>query len=176
MIREGERDKEPLACAIAHWSWEREGDILSLQELSEFQEGFSEADDRGWYPLHTAAVQPLVKMLEIVLCASFRLSLEEKTMEGETLLTLAAMAGLVDNVKMLLEHGASPHNTNSKKESPLLLAVRFGSYDMASALITRGACVEQVGLKQSTGLHEAAKVILENLAVCPTSLTTADHV
>ncbi|XP_013980246.1 ankyrin repeat and SOCS box protein 15-like [Salmo salar] len=51
------------------------GDILALQELSEFQEGFSEADDRGWYPLHKAAVQPLVKMLEIVLCASFRLSL-----------------------------------------------------------------------------------------------------
>ncbi|CAB1323483.1 unnamed protein product [Coregonus sp. 'balchen'] len=134
------------------------GDILALQELSEFQAGFSKADDRGWYPLHKAAVQPLVKMLEIVLYASFRLSLEEKTMEGETLLTLAAMADLVDYVKMLLEHGASPHNTNSKKETLLLLAVRFGSYEMASALITRGACVEQVCLKQSTALHKAAKV------------------
>lgn len=55
------------------------------------------------------------------LSASFRLTLEEKTLEGETFLTLAVKAGLVENVKMLLDHGASPHTTNSKNESPLLL-------------------------------------------------------
>lgn len=57
-------------------------------------------------------------------------------MEGETLLTPAAMAGLVDNVKMILEHGASPHNTNSKKESPLLQVIVKGikSVSLASLL------------------------------------------
>uniref|UniRef100_A0A673XHV8 Ankyrin repeat and SOCS box containing 15 n=1 Tax=Salmo trutta TaxID=8032 RepID=A0A673XHV8_SALTR len=140
----------PVKSHHSFWYILHPGDILALQELSEFQEGFSEADDRGWYPLHKAAVQPLVKMLEIVLCASFRLSLEEKTMEGETLLTPAAMAGLVDNVKMILEHGACCDFSRS--------AVRLGLYEMASALITRGACVEQVCLKQSTALHEAAKL------------------
>lgn len=50
------------------------------------------------------------------------LSLEERTgVGGETPLTLAVKAGLVQNVKSLLEYGASPHNTNSKNESPLLL-------------------------------------------------------
>lgn len=50
------------------------------------------------------------------------LSLEERTaVGGETPLTLAVQAGLVQNARSLLEHGASPHNTNSKNESPLLL-------------------------------------------------------
>lgn len=53
--------------------------------------------------------------------ASFSLTLEEKTSDGETFLTLAAKAGLVENVKTLLEHGASPHTTNMHDKSPLLL-------------------------------------------------------
>ena len=54
------------------------------------------------------------------------LSLEERTAGGgETALTLAVTAGLVQNVKNLLENGASPHNTNTKNESPLLLGNRL---------------------------------------------------
>ena len=49
-------------------------------------------------------------------------SLEERTVTGgETPLTLAVKAGLGQNVKSLLEHGAPPHNTNSKNETALLL-------------------------------------------------------
>lgn len=49
--------------------------------------------------------------------------MEEKDWNGETALTLAIQAGLEENVRILLEHGALPHNLNSKKlkESPLLL-------------------------------------------------------
>lgn len=53
--------------------------------------------------------------------ASLRLTLEERTSEGESFLTLAVTAGFVENVKMLLDYGASPHMTNSNNESPLLL-------------------------------------------------------
>lgn len=49
------------------------------------------------------------------------LTLEELTEDGDTALTLAVEAGLVANVKMLLLHGASPHSTNSRNESPLLI-------------------------------------------------------
>lgn len=107
--------------------------------------------------------------------------LEEQTEDGDTALTLAAEAGLVDNVRMLLRHGASPHNTNGRNESPLLFgrtrahlqhqafrvndrsfphsaAVRQGSYDMVLTLIMGGAFVEQVCLTKWTATHEAAKV------------------
>lgn len=56
-----------------------------------------------------------------VAMASTDLTMEEKTEDGDTALTLAAEAGLVENVNMLLQHSASPHNTNSKNETPLLI-------------------------------------------------------
>lgn len=43
------------------------------------------------------------------------------TEDGESALILATQAGLVENVRILLEHGASPSRTNDKNESPLLL-------------------------------------------------------
>ncbi|KAK7891180.1 hypothetical protein WMY93_023143 [Mugilogobius chulae] len=131
-------------------------DLVALQELCENPEIFSQVDSRGWYPLHWAAVQPVVEVLELVLYASCRLTLEETTVEGETFLTSAVNAGLVDNVKMLLKHGASPDTTNSRNESPLLLAVRSGSRKMVFAVLSGGARVGQVCLKKWTAMHEAA--------------------
>ncbi|XP_017350330.1 ankyrin repeat and SOCS box protein 15b isoform X3 [Ictalurus punctatus] len=119
---------------------------------------FAETDSRGWLPFHRASVQPNAEILDAVLLASHELCMEEVTADGETALTLAAQAGHVENVKLLLQHGASPHNTNSKNESPLLLAVRVGSYNMVLALISGGAFVEQVCLKKWMAIHEAAKV------------------
>ncbi|XP_051238462.1 ankyrin repeat and SOCS box protein 15 isoform X2 [Dicentrarchus labrax] len=135
----------------------KQGDMLALQELCDFPAAFSQVDECSWYPLHRAAVQPLVLVLETVLYASFNLTLEEKTSDGETFLTLAVGAGLVKNVKMLLDHGASPHTTNGKSESPLLLAVRAGCYEMVSVLIAGGARVEQVCQKKWTAMHEASR-------------------
>ncbi|XP_049430168.1 ankyrin repeat and SOCS box protein 15-like isoform X1 [Epinephelus fuscoguttatus] len=135
----------------------KQGDMVALQKLCDFPAAFSQVDKQGWYPLHRAAVQPLVQVLETVLYASFSLTLEEKTSGGETFLTLAVKAGLVENVTMLLDHGASPHTTNSKNESPLLLAVRGGSYQMVSSLIAGGARVGQVCLKKWTAVHEASR-------------------
>ncbi|XP_062419146.1 ankyrin repeat and SOCS box protein 15-like [Pungitius pungitius] len=135
----------------------KEGDALALQKLCDFPAAFTQADERGWFPLHKAVVQPVVRVLQAVLHASFRLTLEERTSEGESFLTLAVTAGFVENVKMLLDHGASPHTTNSNNESPLLLAVRSGSRRMVSCLIAGGARVEQVCLKKWTAMHEACR-------------------
>uniref|UniRef100_A0A3Q3AMY4 Ankyrin repeat and SOCS box containing 15b n=1 Tax=Kryptolebias marmoratus TaxID=37003 RepID=A0A3Q3AMY4_KRYMA len=132
------------------------GDEGALQELMCCASAFSESDSRGWRPLHAAAAQLLPEILQAVLQAA-DLTLEEQTKDGDTALTLAAEAGRVENVKMLLKHGASPHNTNSRNESPLLIAVRQSSYDMVYSLIMGGAFVEQVCLTKWTATHEAAK-------------------
>ncbi|XP_040885612.1 ankyrin repeat and SOCS box protein 15b [Toxotes jaculatrix] len=137
------------------------GDVYALEELSACVSAFSESDSRGRLPLHAAAVQPQQAILHVVLQVSLMsadLTLEEQTEDGDTALTLAAEAGLVENVKMLLQYGASPHNTNSRNESPLLIAVRQSSYDMVLSLIMGGAFVEQVCLTTWTATHEAAKV------------------
>ncbi|KAM7367081.1 hypothetical protein PAMP_015006 [Pampus punctatissimus] len=137
------------------------GDVYALQELSGCVSAFRETDIRGRLPLHVAAVQPQREILPVVLQVSLSmdLTLEEQTEDGDTALTLAAEAGLVENVRMLLQHGASPHNTNSRNESPLLIAVRQRSYDMVLALILGGAFVEQVCLTKWTATHEAAKQV-----------------
>ncbi|XP_073336503.1 ankyrin repeat and SOCS box protein 15b [Pagrus major] len=137
------------------------GDVCALQELSGCVSALRESDSRGRLALHAAAVQPQRDVLRAVLRAasmSTDLTLEEQTGDGDTALTLAAEAGLVENVKVLLQQGASPHNTNSRNESPLLIAVRQRSYDMVVALIMGGAFVEQVCHTKRTAIHEAAKV------------------
>ncbi|XP_060933258.1 ankyrin repeat and SOCS box protein 15 [Limanda limanda] len=137
-----------------------QGEVSVLREMLSHTSAFSEPDCHGWLPLHRAASQPLLEVLETVLTlAAQGLSLEERTaVGGETPLILAVKAGLVRNVKSLLEHRSLPHNTNHKNESPLLLAVRVGSYEMTHALVAHGAWVEQVCRKRWTAVHEAAKV------------------
>uniref|UniRef100_A0A665X296 Ankyrin repeat and SOCS box containing 15b n=1 Tax=Echeneis naucrates TaxID=173247 RepID=A0A665X296_ECHNA len=150
-IRESVQDAYKTACSFQINRFE--SDLHALQELSAHVSAFREKDSRGWLPQHAAAVQPQQMESE-----SVYLTLEEQTGDGDTALTLAAEAGLVKNVHMLLQHTASPHNTNSRNESPLLIAVRQNSYDMVLALIMGGAFVEQVCLTKWTATHEAAKV------------------
>ncbi|XP_067292689.1 ankyrin repeat and SOCS box protein 15-like [Pseudorasbora parva] len=152
------------------------GDTAVIHELWRFPSAFREVDSRGLLPLHRAAMHPSGKVLEAVLgilkiygcefstqfsiqsTVSSQLDIEEKGWNGETALTLAIQSGLEENVRILLEHGALPHNFNSKTESPLLLAVRVWSYPMVYALTTHGAVVDQVCSKRWTALHEAARV------------------
>ncbi|TNM91297.1 hypothetical protein fugu_019677 [Takifugu bimaculatus] len=138
----------------------RRGDSCALQQQAAHPSAYRECDSRGRLPLHVAAPRPQPDVLRAVLqgTASAHLTLEGQTGEGDTPLTLAVAAGLVDNVKILLGHGASPHNTNSRNESPLLIAVRQRSYDMVLTLLMGGAFVEQVCLTKWTATHEAAKV------------------
>ncbi|CAB1345790.1 unnamed protein product, partial [Coregonus sp. 'balchen'] len=106
-----------------------QGDVCTLQELSGLQ-AFTERDSRGWLPLHRAAVQSQEQVLNQVLLASFDVTVEDVTADGDTALILAVQEGLLEN----------------------------GSYDMVSTLIICGAFVEQVCLKKWMAIHEAAKV------------------
>lgn len=47
--------------------------MLALKELCEQPAAFSRVDEHGWYPLHRAAVQPLVQVLEMVLYGEWRI-------------------------------------------------------------------------------------------------------
>uniref|UniRef100_A0A8C6M3Q6 Ankyrin repeat and SOCS box containing 15 n=1 Tax=Nothobranchius furzeri TaxID=105023 RepID=A0A8C6M3Q6_NOTFU len=136
----------------------KQGDVSVLRGMLKHTFAFRESDSRGWLPLHWAASQPVLEVLETVL-KSQGSSLEERTgIGGETPLTLAVKSGLWHNVKILLEHGASPHNTNIRNETPLLLAVKAVSYKLTNTLVAHGAWIEQICQKRWTAMHEAAKV------------------
>nr|XP_056703169.1 ankyrin repeat and SOCS box protein 15 isoform X2 [Euleptes europaea] len=135
----------------------REGQVFDLQNFVKCKYAFDEADERGWFPLHEAAAQPIQQILEVILDASYKTMWEYKTCDGETPLTLAAKSGLVENVRTLLEKGVWPNTTNWKGETPLLIAIRQGSYKMASTLIEYNCTINQPCAKRWSAMHEAAK-------------------
>ncbi|XP_050955332.1 ankyrin repeat and SOCS box protein 15 isoform X2 [Labeo rohita] len=155
------------------------GDLFALQELSDYPAAFTEVDSKGWYPIHRAAVQQSVQVLEMVLYGSYRLSLEEETADGETPLILATQAGLVEIVRTLLEHGASPNRFNSKNESPLLLAcprkwtaiheaAKVGCTDILALLLQHGGNISEtdehgvtpMGIAAEYGQAEALDILI----------------
>ncbi|KAG7234551.1 hypothetical protein INR49_004486 [Caranx melampygus] len=141
-----------------------QGEVPVLKEMLSHTVAFRESDSRGWLPLHRAASQPVLEVLETVLRCKYTTGGSRPQSGGEDgggrgdAADPGVKAGLVENVKSLLEHGAAPHNTNSKNESPLLLAVRANSFEMTHALVAHGAWVDQVCRKKWTAMHEAAKV------------------
>ncbi|XP_072123985.1 ankyrin repeat and SOCS box protein 15 [Mobula birostris] len=135
----------------------RQGDILELQRLIEHKFALDEADEKGWFPLHEAAVQPIQQVLEIILDASYKTIWQQKTEDGETPLTLAAAAGILGNVQALLEKRICPNITNNKGETPLLIAVRQNAYKMVSVLLQHGALINRPCVRRWTAMHEAAK-------------------
>ncbi|XP_029471388.1 ankyrin repeat and SOCS box protein 15 isoform X2 [Rhinatrema bivittatum] len=135
----------------------RQGKMSEVQNHLKYKYALDEADERGWFPLHEAAVQPIQQLLEEVLDASCKTIWEQKTGNGETALTLAAKAGLTDNVTALLDKGVWPDTKNSKGESPLLIAVNLGVYEMVSTLIKHNSSIHQPCAKRWSAMHEAAK-------------------
>ncbi|XP_040199644.1 ankyrin repeat and SOCS box protein 15 isoform X3 [Rana temporaria] len=135
----------------------KQGEITELQKYMQYKYALDEADEKGWFPLHEAVVQPIRQITEIILDAIYKAQWEQKTTDGETPLTLAAKSGLDENVKALLEKGVWPNTKNSRGESPLLIAVRSGSHDMVVTLISYNCTINQPCVRRWSALHEAAK-------------------
>ncbi|XP_025327301.1 ankyrin repeat and SOCS box protein 15 isoform X7 [Canis lupus dingo] len=98
------------------------------------------------------------KLVEAIKQASYQTLWEFKTSDGETPLTLAVKAGLVENVRTLLEKGVWPNTKNDKGETPLLIAVKNGSYDMVFTLLKHNTSLDQPCMKRWSAMHEAAKL------------------
>lgn len=73
--------------------------------------------------------------------------------ENESPLTLAAMAGSPEMVKLLLAHGADPNIHVRNGSSALNIAVLHGNLELVKLLLAKGANVN--GGKYSTALEEA---------------------
>ncbi|KAM6436488.1 ankyrin repeat and SOCS box protein 15 isoform 1-T3 [Liasis olivaceus] len=134
-----------------------EGQVYDLQNYVKNKYALDEADERGWFPLHEAAIQPIQQILEVVLDASYKSMWEYKTCDGETPLTLAAKSGHAKNIRTLLAKGVWPNTMNRKGETPLLIAVRQSSHEMVSTLIEYNCIINQPCVKRWSAMHEAAK-------------------
>ncbi|XP_076839752.1 dynein axonemal heavy chain 12 [Brachyhypopomus gauderio] len=140
----------------------RAGNEEALQLLVQHTAALSMADDRGWIPLHEAAIQEKRSILEITFSASPQGSGHCRTLRGETPLFLAVVHGRRENAMFLLQNGCSPDCQDEDEDSPLVAAIKNDQYDLASLLLWYNATVDQKGSLQRTALHEASLLGLED--------------
>ncbi|TMS16120.1 Ankyrin repeat and SOCS box protein 14 [Larimichthys crocea] len=125
-------------------------------------ETLSRVDERGWIPLHEAAVQGNKRILEIIFSASPPGAAQCRTLKGETPLFLAVVHGLREIATFLLQNGCNPDLQNDEQDSPLVAAILNDQYDLATLLLRYNAKVDQIGPLNRTALHESAFLGLEN--------------
>ncbi|XP_023257592.1 dynein heavy chain 12, axonemal-like isoform X2 [Seriola lalandi dorsalis] len=140
----------------------KEGDEDALNRLAVQPETLSRVDERGWIPLHEAAVHQNKRMLEIIFSASSPGAVHCRTLKGETPLFLAVVHGLRENATFLLQNGCSPDLQNDEQDSPLVAAILNDQYDLATLLLRYNAKVDNTGQMNRTALHECAFLGLEN--------------
>lgn len=76
---------------------------------------------------------------------------------GETLLTMSVERDLINVVNKLISNGAYSWKQNSKKESPLMVAVKFGHTNLVKKLANLGVPLEAYDLNKDTALGYAIK-------------------
>ncbi|XP_067383332.1 dynein axonemal heavy chain 12 [Channa argus] len=140
----------------------KEGDQDALQRLAVQPETMSRVDERGWIPLHEAAVQENKRILQIVFSSSPPGAAHCRTLKGETPLFLAVVHGRRENAIFLLQNGSNPNLQNDEQDSPLVAAILNDQYDLATVLLRYNAKVDQTGPLNRTALHECAFLGLEN--------------
>lgn len=59
----------PVICFISHQIdlFSSLGHVFDLQNDVKYKYALDEADERGWFPLHEAAAQPVRQILEVIL-------------------------------------------------------------------------------------------------------------
>ncbi|KAG7478144.1 hypothetical protein MATL_G00077340 [Megalops atlanticus] len=145
-------EKDKIFAAI------KRGDEAALHKLAVCQQAFGEVDNRGWIPLHEAAIQKNMTILEITFAASPTGAGQIQTLQGKTPLFLAVEKGLEENVIFLLQNGCSPNTQDEDEDSPLVAAIKTEQYDMAVLLLRFNARVNQEGAHRRTPLHEATRL------------------
>lgn len=94
---------------------------------------FNICDDAGKFALHYAAAQDKsVECLEVLLEKETRAIAIDNL--RNTPLHYAAIYGIYQNVRVLLEAGLSPYQRNSEGKTPIDLAVELGHHDIADLM------------------------------------------
>ncbi|XP_076598002.1 dynein axonemal heavy chain 12 [Chaetodon auriga] len=140
----------------------KEGDEHALNRMLMQPEILSRVDERGWIPLHEAAVQENRRILEIIFSASPPGAAHCRTLKGETPLFLSVVHGRRETTTFLLQNGCSPDLQNDEQDSPLVAAILNDQYDVATLLLRYNANVDQAGPLNRTALHDSAFLGLEN--------------
>ncbi|OXB58918.1 hypothetical protein ASZ78_001906 [Callipepla squamata] len=147
----------------------KQGQIFGLQDLVKWKYALDEADERGWFPLHEAAAQPIQQILEIILDAvrsgSFEMvstlikhncRIHQPCVKRWSAMHEAAKQGRKDIVSLLLKNGGNVNLKDGYGVTPLGVAAEYGHCDVLEHLIHKGGDVQALADDGSSILFEAA--------------------
>lgn len=129
-----------LAASMGH------GDLVAL--LLEYGADPSVADNIGELPLHWASKRGFLQVVRVLLEKGHRADINHISRDGWSPLSLAALFGHVDIVKLLLHFGANLSGCNHKKQDVLQNSADPNQTDFTRVLSSTG---------QKLPLHFAAK-------------------
>lgn len=131
------------------------GDLAGVRRLLDARpELVKAANERGYTPLHIAALEGRLEVAALLLEKGAEL--EAKNPTGFTPLFLAVLGKRPETVKLLLERGADPNAPTRFQTTPLFTASESGNVEVIRLLIGRGAKASHVSPLFGSPLHRAA--------------------
>ncbi|XP_043850025.1 transient receptor potential cation channel subfamily A member 1 [Dromiciops gliroides] len=148
------------------------GNVKRLQSfIMKNRDGLHKYDELNATPLHHAAAQDQVELLEMIINDSSFEGLNVLDVSGNTPLHWATEKNQIENVKFLLSKGANPNICNNNLMSPLHLAIQGLYNEIVKVLIEHsGTDVNLIGENGNTPLmlacskdnNEALKLLVDN--------------
>ena len=146
-------------------SWAQEGYQLPLHgkgakvyrpsQVVNVLKDVDETDEVMWTPLHNAAIQNSIPMVDKLL--ELYCDVNAKNDKGQTALHLAILAGSTPIVRSLLNYKAEVNTyTTNELSSPLHLSCEGGYRKISELLVEAGADVNRKNFMERTPLHLAA--------------------
>jgi uncharacterized protein len=141
-----------------------------IKTISQKPETISSRDRDGATIMHNLCImsQPSsTEYLNLILkyCPNANVNIMDKS--GDSPLLLAAFSGNLENVRILIEHGANVNQLGAYKASPLFYASSGGYEEIVEILLKNGAIVDVLAENRRTPLmiamKEGNKYIVENL-------------
>ena len=130
------------------------GDVIEISRLVEQGANLEQRDPAGRTPLHLAAFNSHGAALEALASAGGDMNALEN--DAYDVITISAVAGDLEMMKLALSLGGNPGNITSPYEgTALIAAAHLGHHDVVRALIDAGAPLDHVNNLGWTALIEA---------------------
>ncbi|XP_066274537.1 ankyrin repeat and SOCS box protein 4-like isoform X1 [Branchiostoma lanceolatum] len=130
--------------------------------LLEYGADAEATDEGGFRPLHKCTTNDYLGCVHVLVGFNAQVNARTEDEQSNSLLHIAAKAGLGDLVDLLLESGANPNLTNDELDTPLHMACFWTNgeeryHHTVANLVRNGADLNAVDGESKTPLHKACK-------------------